>query len=246
MGADGPGRAARGGRRWTLAACGALLAVAVVAVAFQGAPKFSGPRVLFPEAPLVRELPTDTARATDAPGRQDAPQVFRIDLGWVLWVAIAIAIVVVLALLWRRLRRALDRPDLAPLPPLMDGGVGPEAEEPEREPEPAVVRRGLDRALETLSEPREPRDAIERAWVGLEEGAADSGVRRLPAETPSEFASRVVARVAADRDAADTLLRLYLRVRFSEAAVTAADVSTARTAVERLRASWSVAAGGRR
>ncbi len=225
-----------------------MLAIAVVAVAFQGAPEFSGPRVLFPEAPLMRDLPTSTGRATDAPGEQDALHAVRIDLSWLLWAAIALAIIVVLALLWRRMRRALDRPALAPLPPLTDaGGFTPDAEDPANEPEPAVVRRGLDRALETLAEPREPRDAIERAWVGLEEGAADSGLRRLPAETPSEFAARVVARVAADREAADTLLKLYLRVRFSEAEVTAADVATARGAVERLRASWSAAApGGRR
>jgi hypothetical protein len=224
-----------------------VLAVAVVAVAFQGAPEFSGPRVLFPEAPLIREAPTSSAVASDQPGRQDALDVVRVDLSWVLWVALALAVIVGLALLWRRLRRALDRPELRPLPPLIDGGgMELDAETPEREPEPAVVRRGLERALETLGEQREPRDAIERAWVGLEEGAADSGVRRLPAETPSEFASRVVARVAADREAADTLLRLYLRVRFSEAPVTAADVATARAAIERLRASWSDAARGSR
>jgi hypothetical protein len=109
------------------------------------------------------------------------------------------------------------------------------------------VRRGLARALETLSEHREPRDAIERAWLGLEEGAADSGIRRLPAETPAEFSARVVARVDADRDAAHTLLSLYLRARFSQAAITSADVAAARQAIEMLQASWSgTHAGGRR
>ena len=108
------------------------------------------------------------------------------------------------------------------------------------------VAGGLEALLRALleaagDEAREPRDAIERAWVGLEEGAADSGVRRLPAETPAEFTARVLARVAADRDAAQRFLALYQRARFSSAPVTADDVAAARSAVEALRVSWSSA-----
>ncbi|MBW8873217.1 MAG: DUF4129 domain-containing protein, partial [Leifsonia sp.] len=54
---------------------------------------------------------------------------------------------------------------------------------------------------------------------------------------------RVVARVAADRDAAGRLLALYQRARFSSAPVTPGDVESARAAVDALRASWN--AGGR-
>lgn len=231
------------GRRWTLAACVALVAVALLAVAFQGTPQFSGPRIFLPAAPTRtgggnEQLPTATLRP-----EQNTP-VTQLDLSWLLVALIVLAAVVALALVWRWLRRRAHPPELAPLGALSSAADPSTAlsTQPEPEAEPEHVRRGLDRAAEVLSEPRHPRDAIERAWVGLEEGAADSGVRRLPAETPAEFASRVVARVAADRGAAARLLALYLRARFGTAAVTPSDVAEARQAVEALRASWSTGA----
>jgi hypothetical protein len=234
---------AGGRRRWTLAVCVVLAAVALVAVAFQGAPQFSGPRIFLPPGPVRTQTPARQQSGTPAP-RGTAHEV-RIDLSWLLVALVVLAVIIGLALLWR-LRRRPARP--LELPPLDTVGVAETSEvhaDQGPEPEPEQVRRGLDRAAEVLAEPREPRDAIEAAWVGLEEGAADSGVRRLPAETPAEFAARVVARVAADRDAAARLLALYLRARFSSAPVTTADVAAARDAVEALRASWSVASGGR-
>ncbi|WP_431221349.1 DUF4129 domain-containing protein [Leifsonia xyli] len=179
---------------------------------------------------------------TDSPGPQQAYHEVRIDLSWLLVALIVLAVIVALAILWRLRRRSAPQAELPSLADVADAGVSDAPPAPEREPEPEHVRRGLDRASAELSERREPRDAIERAWVGLEEGAADSGVRRLPAETPAEFAARVVARVAADRDAARRFLALYLRARFSSAPVTAADVDAAREAVEALRASWTVGA----
>ena len=231
------------GRRWTLAACVALVAAALVAVAFQGAPEFSGPRIFLPAAPAStsgsnHRLPTHTLQPPQN------PSVTHLDVSWLLVALIVLAAVVALALLWRWLRRRAHPPEPTGLAELSSAGASSvltTEPEPEPEPEPEHVRRGLDRAAEVLAEPREPRDAIERAWVGLEEGAADWGVRRLPAETPAEFASRVVARVAADRDAAGRLLALYVRARFSTAAVTPGDVAEARQAVDALRASWSVA-----
>jgi hypothetical protein len=168
----------------------------------------------------------------------------RIDLSWLLVALIVLAVIVALAVLWRLRRRPQPRADLPDLADLSGSELTDAPREPEPEAEPEQVRRGLDRAAEELVQPREPRDAIERAWVGLEEGAADSGVRRLPAETPAEFATRVVARVAADRDAAARLLSLYLRARFGSAPVTAADVEAARDAVQALRVSWSTGAVG--
>ena len=217
--------------------CVVLATVALVAVAFQGAPQFSGPRMLLPPGPVRTQAPAPQQSGSPAP--RGTPHEVRIDLSWVLVALVVLAVVIGLALLWR-LRRRPARP--LDLPPLETVGVAEASEvhaDQGPEPEPEQVRRGLDRAAEVLAEPREPRDAIEAAWVGLEEGAADSGVRRLPAETPAEFAARVVARVAADRDAAARLLTLYLRARFSSAPVTAADVAAASLAVEALRASWS-------
>lgn len=224
------------GRRWTLAACVVLVGIAVVAVAFQGAPEFSAPRMFLPPGPVRTGAPDQGMTGTPEP--QEASHALRLDLTWLLVALVILAVIVVLAILWRRRRRPQAPPTLPELADLSGSELSdaPREEEPEAEPE--QVRRGLDRAAEELAHPREPRDAIERAWVGLEEGAADSGVRRLAAETPAEFTARVVARVDADRDAAARLLAVYQRARFGSAPVTAEDVDTARAAVETLRVSW--------
>lgn len=228
-----------GPRRSTLVVCAVLVGVAVVAVAFQGAPEFTGPRMFLPPAPIESGRPQPGPTGTSEP--QQAYQQLRLDLSWLLVALIVLAVVIGLALLWRLRRRRSAPPELPPLPEVVATEVTDAPREPERPVEPEHVRRGLDRATAELESDREPRDAIERAWVGLEEGAADSGVRRLPAETPAEFTARVVARVAADRDAAQRFLALYLRARFGSAEVTAQDVADAREAVTTLRASWSAA-----
>lgn len=224
------------GRRWTFAACAVLVGIAVVAVAFQGAPEFTGPRMFLPPGPVRTDAPAPAATGTPEP--QQPAHAIRIDLSWVLVALLVLAVIVALAVLWRRRRRPQGRPPLPELADLSDGEVSDAPREPEPEPQPEQVRRGLGRAAEVLAGPREPRDAIERAWLGLEEGAADSGVRRLPAETPAEFTARVVARVDADRDAAGRFLAVYLRARFGSAPVTEAEMAVARDAVEALRLSW--------
>ncbi|MEY9953463.1 DUF4129 domain-containing protein [Leifsonia sp. EB34] len=236
-------KAARTRQRWGMVtAAGVLLALSGLALAFQGAPVFTGLRFTPPAADL--QPPAGEQSATGTPARQEIPHETRIDLTWVTYAVIALLVVVVLALLWRYVRRRL-RPELPGLAGDVDGSAeGTVAPEPAAQPRPERVRRGLDRALDLLDQGREPRDAIERAWLGLEEAAADSGVHRLPAETPGEFVRRVLARVASDRAAAGDLLDLYLRARFSDAPVTAADVEAARTAIEALRASWGTAAAG--
>lgn len=101
-----------------------------------------------------------------------------------------------------------------------------------------VLQRGLSRAAAVLDSDREPRDAIVRAWIGLQEAAEDSGLSRRPSETPTEFTTRVFATVDADRTAASTLLEVYLRVRFRSVAATEADVAAARDSILRLRETW--------
>ena len=103
-----------------------------------------------------------------------------------------------------------------------------------------VLHRGLLRASDVLESEREPRDAIVRAWLGLQEAAEDSGLSRRPAETPTEFTTRVFASVHADRAAAAALLEVYLRVRFRATPATPADVAVAREAIDRLRQTWPV------
>jgi hypothetical protein len=110
----------------------------------------------------------------------------------------------------------------------------------EAEPDIPTLRRGLALASDALTTEREPRDAIIRAWIGLQEAAEDSGMSRRPAETPTEFTSRVFGAVRADRVAADTLLAVYLRVRFGSRGATAEDLLAARQAVAALSATWPV------
>lgn len=227
-------------RRGSVVAAGLLLALAGVALAFQGQPAFTGLRFDPPAVDLrpQREQPP----VTGTPAPRDVVHETRVDLTWVTYAVVILAVIVVLALLWRYLRRRLTPVFAGPEADVAGSVEGAIAPDPPEQPRPDRVRRGLDRALDLLGDGREPRDAIERAWIGLEEGASDSGVHRLPAETPGEFVGRVVARVRSDRAAAHELLDLYLRARFSDAPVTAADVDTARAAIEKLRDSWGTEA----
>jgi len=224
-------------QRWVVpAAAGALLAVAAVAIATQGSPTFSPPRFQLPDAELTPP-PHTAAVTTGTPEPQEAAHPLHLDLSWLVVALIVLGVAVALAFLWRYLRRRL-RP--REIPPVALLGVATEGDLPDtpEEPRPEPVRRGLDRALDALDAPREARGAIELAWLGLEEGAADSGVRRLPAETPGEFVARVIVRVGPDRAAARALLEIYQRVRFGNGPVTPADVRAARAALASLRASW--------
>jgi hypothetical protein len=108
------------------------------------------------------------------------------------------------------------------------------------EPEPSTpeLRTGIELALQALDEQREPADAIVRAWLGLQETAAESGIVRRDAETPTEFTSRILSRAFGDDRAVRTLLRLYLRTRFGDHPVTADDVATVRAALRELVRTW--------
>ena len=232
-------------RSATVVLCAVLALLAVLAIAGQGSPVFTGLRWTPPWA-VTQPLPSERSHppVTDTPAPRRTDRIVDIDVSWLVVAIAVIVLVVVAGLVWRAIRRRLDVPERDATVPLgsLDGDDEPSVEQPD----PAPVRRGLDRALDALSEPREPRDAIERAWLGLEEGAADSGVRRMPAETPGEFVARVVARVSADRDAARTLLELYLAVRFGSAPVTGEHVASARAALRALQTSWAApsATGG--
>jgi hypothetical protein len=101
-----------------------------------------------------------------------------------------------------------------------------------------VLRTGIELALQALDEQREPADAIVRAWLGLQETAAESGIVRRAAETPTEFTSRILSRAFADDRAVRTLLRLYLRTRFGDHPVTTDDVASVRAALQELVRTW--------
>ncbi|NEN06232.1 DUF4129 domain-containing protein [Diaminobutyricibacter tongyongensis] len=233
-------------QRTVLVVCVVLGITLLAGILLQGPATFSGIRWV-PDwtQPTVSPHP-EPAPTAESGTRSSHPGLpFVIDGTPLLWIAIAALIVLAGLLLGRMLRRrqASGRPlDSARL---LDAGPASEPEPPSA-PDAPALQRGFDRALTTLSEDRLPRDAIERAWLGLQEAAEESGVQRRAAETPAEFTQRVLARVHADDDAARTLLDLYLRVRFGDTPVTELDVSVARRSLERLAASWEGVPGATR
>jgi hypothetical protein len=112
----------------------------------------------------------------------------------------------------------------------------PVATEPE--PEPEALLTGIELALRVLDEGRDPADAVVRAWLGLQETAAQAGVVRRPAESPTEFTARILTSALADDRAVRTLLKLYLQVRFGDHPVSSVEVEAARGALADLVASW--------
>lgn len=162
------------------------------------------------------------------------------------WVGILILVLLALgvaALIWRWLRGRR----LPPAPNLQVGRVRPVttvvAQEPE--PEPERLLTGVEFALQALAETRDPADAVVRAWLGLEETAEESGVARRPAETPTEFTTRIMSAAFTDDQALRTLLRLYLRTRFGDHPVTAGDVAEVRGALQQLVSNWHAGTTGK-
>jgi hypothetical protein len=155
----------------------------------------------------------------------------------VLWVVLGVVLAVVAVLLWRWYTNRLPRraAGLAGVTGLDPAAPPPE---PEAEPDEPTLRSGVERALQWLNSDRVPADAVLRAWIGLQETAEQSGIVRRPAETPTEFTTRIMSRVFADDRAIRTLLRFYLQVRFGEHEVTADDVMVVRTALDDLARSW--------
>lgn len=105
-----------------------------------------------------------------------------------------------------------------------------------------VARRGVEYALSRLVVERDPVDAVMKAWLGLQQTAEDSGIVRGPAETPTEFTTRILSRVFADDRAIQTLLELYQQARFGARPVTTADVARAQAALQGLADSWDAGA----
>jgi hypothetical protein len=101
-----------------------------------------------------------------------------------------------------------------------------------------VLRRGVRVAQHSLDEIADPNNAIVAAWLALEEAASSSGIRREPAQTPTEFTVEVLAGTKADPDATRGLLTLYHRARFSAAGVSRTDVATASRYLGVLASGW--------
>ena len=87
----------------------------------------------------------------------------------------------------------------------------------------------------------DPGDAVIAAWLSLEDAAAESGVRRHPAQTPTEFTLAILRSTRADADATRELLALYHLARFSTHPVTADHVERAWRCLGAIAESWVAA-----
>jgi Domain of unknown function (DUF4129) len=92
-------------------------------------------------------------------------------------------------------------------------------------------------AAEPLEDPRaehDPRRAIMRCYASFERVAADSGVKRHPWHTPTEFMREAIRRLPAPRDAVPTLTSLFELARFSHRALGAGERGRALAALDEI------------
>ena len=188
--------------------------------------------------------PPMPAPAPSPPERPDAAQGMSpnmdsaMDWGWIEVLGLVLfGVLAALALWW--LWRWLRRRDPARRAPLRE--VRTTAGEV-AEPDLPVLRRGVSAARRFLAQIPRASDAVIAAWLALEEAATESGVRRAPSQTPTEFTVAVLQRTPADPEATTELLALYHRARFSTGPIGADDVALASRCLARLAASWDVPA----
>lgn len=215
---------------------GALSVLVVLAAAVRG--PWRGQFDTPDEGGPIREFtPAAASAGPFASTRPVPPPTGPPDLRWLLAVLVVIVLAAVafgLYRLWLRFRRSdVFERETAPL-----GGVAMTLAA--AEPDLPVLRRGVDAALDLLAQHERPTDAIVAAWLALEESAADSGVPRAPAATPTEFTVDVLRRTTADPASTNGLLRLYHRARFSAAGAVPADVEEARAHLAAIARTWAV------
>ena len=144
-------------------------------------------------------------------------------------VTLVVLLVVLLVGLARRWRAAVERRAAEPeiLTPGLDGAAFDDAHLPGLRAAVALAGRHLDDDVP-------PGDAVISAWVALERAAEQTGVRRDPAATPTEFTVAVLDATQVDPAAICALLELYLAARFSEHPLTDEDVERARASLQTL------------
>lgn len=194
-----------------------------------------------PEAAAPTPRPINNPFGTPTPPAADGRPP--LDLSWLdnvlLTLAIAagvVAIGIVVWMIWRRFRALQPDPEDEPVPT----GTAVAGDVP-AEPELPALRRGVAAARDLLDRIADPDDAIIRAWLAVEEAAAESGVTRNPAETPTEFTVAVLDRTPADPAAVRRLLGLYLRARFATEPASSGDVREAKRCLFALAERWAEA-----
>ncbi|WP_156759412.1 DUF4129 domain-containing protein [Microbacterium karelineae] len=219
---------------------GACFAVVILAAAWQGRPLLSPPSF---EIEREIEPPAPTPGGPTAFPEGDGEALFDLSelfgpgtpLRIILLALLALGAVILVAMIVRRLLRLRSR---ARRDGVAVDAIGSGAE-PAQAVSAPVIRRGIDGALARIESASAPGDAIISAWIGLEETAEDAGRARGAAETPGEFAARILGERAGAHDDLRRLLDLYERVRFGAYEATAADRAAARESLMRVREAWT-------
>lgn len=218
-----------------------LYAVLMFATSLQGVPQFT--QVDYHGSDITQPPVTQPPVTTGPqPGEREEPGLILLILQGVAVVVIIAAVLVLLLFglrlllrtlvgLWRE--RPLHRRAAADLT-----GTDAGAAMASVAAEEAVIRRGIAEALRVIDDAREPGDGIVRAWVGLEETAADAGMARRAAESPGELVVRIVGRRAAIADDVSRLLRLYEGVRFGGGHADEARRAEAARRLARIEEGW--------
>lgn len=220
-------------RTTVVAASAALVIVALMLATTHGAPVVHPaasdrplPRATLQPLPTTSQPPVPSVTPTAATG---PPMPW---LGLALTGVVAAVAAFLLLLLTAAVVRVLRSRRRAPAPI-------PEAPPPPSLPE--QLHRDAATHLAALRE-GEPREAIVRSWVTLQQSVAAAGVARRPSETSSELTLRVLDDLAVDPDALRTLAELYREARFSRHPLADADRARAEAALRRVHATLPVAA----
>jgi hypothetical protein len=164
-------------------------------------PSAAGPQVTLTATPTLSPTPSPSPRK---PGNWAVPGTIFIVL-MVLGVAYVLGFSAWLARWSRRGRRHWWIPGRWRRRP-----PEPESDRPVAQALAGAADAGLRRIDEGGA-----ADAVVACWVLLEQAAADAGVRRRPAETPTELTERVLAGYAVSAVVLGELADLYREARYS-------------------------------
>lgn len=156
-------------------------------------------------APQPTAVPDATASPDPAESLEPGETVTSLDIA-VPWPLLVVVALLVLAWFGSGLRRTVVGRfgGSRVVGGTLDEVVEPDLRDAARQARQFLLRQGTP-----------GHDAVVQAWVALETAAAESGMPRLPSETPSEFTARLLAAQHADEDATARLLRLYHHARFA-------------------------------
>jgi hypothetical protein len=191
----------------------AVVVLAVLVVAAGGPVRMGGPEHVSVPVPTARPVTVNPPAATARPCKGGfclwhvTPSPIHLP-AWPFVLAAVVAVLVVAARVrLRRRPRTVGARDEAGSDAVTSG----EAPILDR-----VDHAVAEASVELTAGSRSSRDAVIAAWLRLEQGAADVGVPRRPAQTPTEFTRRVLDHATRGHEAAavDELLHLYHRARF--------------------------------